>query len=378
MNVVKVQHGEIKVDEALPWPLFDENDRLLLHQGYVITSLSMLDALLSRGVYRENNNKKNGNEHESVDSESSDKTSSPFVLISDYTKRLNSIFHDLEETHDNAVSRVLRLVDDLIWFADRDREVTLAVIHLSHSKKYGLIHPIHVALLCEIVASRLNTPEENRRSLLAAALTSNISMRNFQEMLQRQNSPLTASQQEQINSHPDRSHRILKVAGVEDELWLKIVLEHHEQLDGKGYPHGISDDAINFETRLLSIADRYTAMISKRAYREPFLIKDALREFFMGSGGAFDEVLCLQVIKELGVYPPGSFVVLNNNETAIVIKRSPGKSTTPTVKSIVGPDGKPYSTPLLRETSNSQHHIKEIINFQPNTPLNLDQIWGYA
>lgn len=376
MNVVKVKHGEVQVDEALPWPVFDENDRMLLNQGYVITSPSMLDALLSRGIYRENI-KTVSIEYEAAESVL-DETASPFVLIGEYTERLNSVFHDLEEAHEQSVDRVYRLVDDIQWFADRDREATLAAIHLSHNKKYGLIHPVHVALLCEVVGSRINMPDENRRSLIAASLTANISKRNFQEMLQRQSTPLTTNQREQVNTHPERSHRILKLAGVKDDTWLEIVMNHHETLDGKGYPNGIGGEQISQETRLLSIADRYTAMISKRAYREPFLIKDALREFFMESGAAFDELLCLQVIKELGVYPPGSFVQLINYEIAVVIKRSPGKSTTPIVKSIAGKDGEPYSNPLLRDTSNASYQIREIVHYTPATPLNLDKLWGYA
>ena len=376
MNVVKVKQGELEVDSALPWSIYDENDRMLLNEGYIISSASTLDALLSRGVYREVNNKEKHSQN-SID-DTFDETASPFILIADYTERLNSIFDDLEHTEEHAVERVYRLVDALQWFTERDREATLAAIHLSHNKKYSLMHPIHVALMCEVVASRMNIANDRRRSLLAAALTSNISIRNFQEMLQRQNSPLTEQQRQQIHDHPERSARILGIAGVEDDTWLTIVLQHHEQLDGNGYPHGMVGDDVIQEARLLTIVDRYTAMISKRAYREPFLIQDALREFFMEKGNAFDELLCLQIIKELGVYPPGAFVKLKNGEIAIVVKRSPGKSTTPTVKSIIGFDGSHYANPLIRETVDPSYMITEVTNFQPSMPLNLDKIWGYA
>ena len=377
MNVVKLVSSDIEIDTPLPWAVYDENDCKLLEAGYVFSSSRKISELIERGVYRDhdiNNGSKSlggGNEV--------DDTSSPFILFNDYTDRLCSILEHIEDGTIDTEQRVYKLANDIIWLCDRDMEAALAVIHLPAThKKYCAFHSIHIAMLASILANRMNMADENRIAMIAASLTANIGMRNLQELLQRQFLELTEAQRETIKNHPLASVRILIAAGIQNELWLEIVSQHHEQVDGQGYPKGLQGDEVLLEASIISIVDVYTAMISKRADRTKINVKEALREFFIDKGGAYTETLSLQLIKELGIFPPGVFVRLANDEVAIVVKRLIGKSNTPIVKSVVGSDGQKFSIPLMRDTSNKDYQIMESIFYESTTKLNYEQIWGYA
>ena len=378
MDVIKLTTSDIEVGVPLPWAVYDDTDRMLLKAGFVFESAEKISEIIEHGIYRSRNSE-DEIKVATLHSDEFDETSSPFILVNQYADRLCEILEHIEDGDRKTSKRVIILAEHIMRLCDRDMEAALAVIHLPAThKKYSVYHPIHVAMLSSVLALRMNISDENRLSMIAGSLTANIGMRNFQEILQRQCISLTDKQREMIKKHPRISVRILKQAGILDEVWLQVVEQHHEQIDGGGYPHGLKGDQVIIEASIISIVDVYTAMMSKRADRKQIQVQDALREFFVEKGGAYSETLCLQLIKELGIYPPGTYVRLANNEIAIVVKRLVGHSNTPIVKSIIDNDDKAFSVPLLRDTSNKKYQIMESLLFQCATPLNYEQIWGYA
>jgi HD-GYP domain-containing protein (c-di-GMP phosphodiesterase class II) len=101
-----------------------------------------------------------------------------------------------------------------------------------------------------------------------------------------------------IRSHPQVGYDIIK--GIEFPWPLaQMVLQHHERLDGSGYPYGIQGDEIRLEARILAVADVVEAMASHRPYRSAMTLEDAIREITEGRGRLYDsEVVdaCLQLL----------------------------------------------------------------------------------
>lgn len=376
MNVVKLTFNDLEIDTPIPWAVYDVNDCKLLEAGYVFNSDKKISELIERGVFRDHDVVKQRSASRETEF---DDTSSPFILFNDYTERLCSILEHIEDGKQDTQQRVCKLASDIMWLCDRDMEAVLAIIHLPPThKKYCAFHSVHIAMLSSVLAVRMNMNDEHRASMIAASLTANIGMRNLQELLQRQFLKITEVQRDLIKNHPLASVRLLKAAGIDDELWLDIVAQHHEQVDGQGYPKGLQGDEVLVEASIISIVDVYTAMISKRADRTKIDVQDALREFFVDKGGAYTEELTLQLIKELGIYPPGTFVRLENNEIAVVVKRLIGQSNNPIVKSIIGIDGEKYSIPLMRNTGDKDYRIMESLFYKPTSKINYEQVWGYA
>lgn len=369
---VKVTHGEIRVGQALPWPLYDGEGKLLLRQSYIIQTDSQLERLLDRGVYRP--------EPESPKRRDADgaanKPLTPFDKIGFLETRLRSIFDDIVAKKDGVPTRVIEFCDALQALCDEDADAALGALHLDQQGSYTIFHPIHVALLCELLGRRLRMDLHERMSMLAAAVTANVGMVELQELLHNQTDPLSTEQREALNRHPVDSVAMLVAAGIEDEAWLEAVIQHHERPDGSGYPHGIRAEAISLTARVLALADIYCAMITPRRYRSEILAKDALREMFLKRGEEVDSDLVQLFIKEMGIFPPGALVRLNNGEHAVVIKRS-RDAKCPRAQAVAGPRGAPYSVIRERDCSNEEYGIKEMIHRDKGLVLNPTKLWGY-
>lgn len=100
--------------------------------------------------------------------------------------------------------------------------------------------------------------------------------------------PLSASEFEEIKKHVTEGEEILEPLRREHPLVLQIVRNHHERLDGSGFPDGLRGEAIPMVARLVSVVDAFDAMTTNRAYRESRTPDDAVEELRRYSGAQFD------------------------------------------------------------------------------------------
>lgn len=366
---IRVKDGEIFVGKALSWAAYDRNGRLLLQRGEVISSRRQLEILLKRGLYRR------AGEHARSEDSIEHERASPFELLAEFRQRIPALTGALLLAQEEAGERALRLARDLQNLCEQSPDAALGSIQLCKDAPYSVCHPLHTAILCELVGKRAGFPTQERLSLICAALTQNLAMLDLQDRLRQQPEALRPEQRAVVDTHPHRSVEILRTAGIEDPVWLQAVGQHHERMDGSGYPDGLQGEQICSHARLLAVTDRYTAMVSERAYRPALLAKTALRHFLDDSETLFDPKFRVLMIKELSIYPPGSWVRLANGEIALVVKRNENP-TQPLVGSLLNAKGAPYVRPLRRETANPQCRIEEVLPGR-NLPFNLATLWGY-
>jgi len=110
---------------------------------------------------------------------------------------------------------------------------------------------------------------------------------------------VTDSEYSLIKTHPGIAHNLLEKAEFPGVV-ADIVLQHHERMDGSGYPFGLKHDEIMIEARILGLADMIEAMISVRPYRQAMPIKQVLEEISKMSGVTFDSKVvdaCLELFK---------------------------------------------------------------------------------
>lgn len=360
------------VGKPLPWNVVDSDGHLLLRQGNIIESAHQAELLRANGLFREL-------AWDELLDESKPKPQklSPFDTIAFFHQRLRNLFQDIAAKRcENAVEPVRKLAADIQDVMGLAADAAFGAMHLDLEDSYPVMHSVHVALLTERLAQRLDIAPADRIPIVCAALTANIGMVELQDMLHKQKEPLTARQQEEVWMHPQRAVDLLRSAAVTDAVWLDAVLHHHERVNGSGYPDGLSGNAVSTAVRIISLADMYGAMIKPRAYRPEVLPKDALKLLFMKRGGEIDETIGLLLVKELGIFPPGAFVRLINGEIAVVIKH--GKDAThPIVQAVLSPRGGPYSIPKRYQTDNELHQIKETVPRDKTVLLNLNKLWGY-
>lgn len=246
------------------------------------------------------------------------------------------------------------LTDD---YPDASLFVLVQMLFDSHSPSYSTTHALLSALICRLIAPKANLPESEQMALVRAALTMNIGMLSLHDKLARQAQDTSAQQREEIRAHPHKSMELLRSLGVRDSLWLNLVLDHHENPDGTGYPNGKTE--LSATQQLLHMSDIFVACISPRASRRGMSPNLAVGNLYLEAKEQFKELSAL-FVKQLGLYPPGTYVRLKSEEVAVVVRRGEMVHT-PLVMSILDGDGMPMTTPVRRETQLKQHAIKESV-----------------
>ncbi|HET8849538.1 MAG TPA: HD domain-containing phosphohydrolase, partial [Marinobacter sp.] len=180
-----------------------------------------------------------------------------------------------------------------------------------------------------------------------------------------------------IRKHPERSIQALESAGITNRLLLKIIAQHHEQADGSGYPNSLSGTEIVPEAEILALAERYVAMITKRAYRKRMTITEARKLIATLADGKFRPAIPRSLLQVLGPYPPGMLVRLDNNELGVVTRRANNRGRGPFVQAIFGPRGNRYNGTFERDTSLLEFNIRGPEEPEEMPSMDFSLLWGF-
>lgn len=339
---------------TLPWGVRDADGRLLLAKGHVLPDAHAVQALLDRGMYVDAaeaaaaaaNHPPEVAQEESMTTRWEWLEASLGGLLKTVTEPL------FLERVSEPITRVSALpngnVDLLIFMILRhDR---------SRPQNYGISHSLHTAAVCSLLSQRKGWTEAQRKSVIGAALTMNIGMLELQGSLASRKGRPTEAEQELINKHPLVAANLLRAAGLTDTDWLTAIEQHHEVNGGAGYPNKVTEPTEM--ARMLRFADTFMAKHSPRACRKTQPAHQAARYLFTQSKG---DPLAALIIKEFGIYPPGSYVKLASGEVAIVTQRG-ATANAPIVMAITNKHGDPLSLPSRRETTQPNTKIVDTVD----------------
>ncbi len=345
-----VRHG-LAVGRPLPFNVRDDDRALLLARGQVIESSDQLQALLERGALVDLNDLQSAREralhaprealprlwNEGLDQ-----------VRRALQKRPDDNFTDAIDDASDAVMGLVERDPDLAIFQvlTRDADTNLA---------YGARRSMHAAITSWLVGQRLGWETGTLERVFKVALTMNLSMLDLQGELARQRTRPTRTQRADLMTHPMRSVELLMQAGIDDADWLQAVARHHEQENGRGYPTGRRD--VGELASLVRRADTYTAKLSSRWHRESLAADQAGRQMFMQDPG---HPMTAALVKEFGIYPPGSYVRLVSGETGVVVQRG-RMITSPVVACLTTAHGAPLSAPLRVDTTAAQRAIQCVL-----------------
>lgn len=353
----RVDGEQLTVGEALPFDVFAKNGFLLMKKGYYILTDEQKKKLLKTGVTQVLAEEKPEEPQYGDATEEKHLLPGPFDEMSHLYLRTRGLLRHTFSVRD-FTGAIQSVAQSIIQLAETQPDALIASILLVPFREYGPAHSVHTAGLLALLTRRMSLPANHREILLCAALTMNISQVELQNELFGQQEELTTDQHQAIQAHPLLSSAILREAGVTDELWHTLVQTHHESWVGNGYPFALDRSHILPPAHILHMADIACAKLTPRRYRSAMLPATALGHIFQRKDAEFDSAFTTLLIKELGIYPPGSFVKLSSNEIGVVTFRG-NKPSTPQVAALRKVDGMPYGEPLIRESRNPAFKVME-------------------
>ena len=232
----------------------------------------------------------------------------------------------------------------------RDTDVGLYLLFQLASNSpvgYSASHALICAVLCHLIARELGLVQQERNSLVCAALTMNIAMTKLQDQLAIQVERPSPAQHDAIRAHPVKGGMMLANIGVVDEQWLDVVTGHHSEAADIGELMQVA--APVRLAHIVRIVDRYAAMISPRKTREGRTATDSVRSV-IGESGKWGEQVGNALVRAVGLCPPGTYVRMDNSEIAVVMRRS-SKPNHPHVAIVLSKDGQRVGQPRLHRTA---------------------------
>lgn len=251
------------------------------------------------------------------------------------------------------------MVGELREQIDLSANVLLNLSHIKTHDNYLFSHVVNVCVVALVLGRELNLDPNELRELGISALLHDVGMVRIPPEVYDKEAPLSAAERVEIKRHPQYGYDLLVGTGNFSDTVLRGISEHHERLNGSGYPKGLAETEISLFGRIIAVADVYDACISPRKYRKRMTPREALQGL-LGAPLQFGKEVLKAMVATMALYPISSFIRLNTGEIAKVVGINHGEPFRPDVQILFDRSGNKMTKPIrinLSENAYVQTHI---------------------
>lgn len=262
------------------------------------------------------------------------KTHTKKVSYLDSVQLFKKLFKDWQAGASVDLVKVRNILIPLIeYFIERPKEIFM-LHHYSNTEDYLFHHSITVGLLSALLGKKMNFKQGEWLQLGLAGSLIDCGMAKIDARIINKKGSLLPSEFQEIKQHPLYSYKLLaNVQTLKKEAKLAI-LQHHERMDGSGYPMGTRSESLHLYSKIIAVADVYHAMTSERVYRtkqSPFKVLEVIMHDHFGE---FDHQVIQTLVGSIANFSTGTKVKLSNNEYAEIVFIESKNPTRPMVKLI--------------------------------------------
>jgi HD-GYP domain-containing protein (c-di-GMP phosphodiesterase class II) len=222
----------------------------------------------------------------------------------------------------------------------RNQDALRWLTKIKHQDAYTAEHSLNVCILSATFARFLGHDESDIRRIAMSGLLHDVGKSKVPLDILNKHGRLTSDELEIMKEHTSYGKDLLLSIGQADRIAVDVAHTHHERLDGKGYPRGLTSSQIPYYAKVIALADCYDAITSSRCYDGARASMEALDIIYKCRGVQFDSGLAIEFIKCVGIYPPGAIVELNSGEIGIVISANANSKLRPKLLLIRNKDKK--------------------------------------
>jgi len=223
------------------------------------------------------------------------------------------------------------VVDDIVLAVADNPGTLLNVLRIKRRDEYTYLHSVAVCALMVSLARTLGFDEKQCREAGMAGLLHDIGKAVVPLDILTKPARLTDEEFRIIRGHAQAGHALLRGATLSSQMALDVCLNHHEKVDGSGYPSRLAQHEISLFAKMGAVCDVYDAVTSNRPYKKGWDPGEAVREMAQWKGH-FDPMVFQAFVKTVGIYPVGSLVRLGSGTLAMVVDQHADALLTPTVQ----------------------------------------------
>lgn len=223
-------------------------------------------------------------------------------------------------------------------------------------------HVVNVAIFSIALSMGMGYSDNELTKIGAAGLLHDVGIGKIpDDLFHRKIESLTLTEQKIVEAHSEFGYRTILESDHNLEDLAICTLQHHERVDGTGYPNRLHDKQIDPCAKILAIIDTYEALIHPRDYRDKLVPPLGLKEIITQKGTSFSPELVRHLIEHISIYPVGCFVLLNSGETAKVIETNRENPVRPVVRILYDSKGYHAKRQIVDLTANPLFSINACV-----------------
>lgn len=285
----------------------------------------------------------------------------PRELKTKAIKTIEDTFHQLHLdgtipsaiTIEKAAPNFTALVRDLHKQIKNNNDLLSLLSDVFTYDNYIFTHSFNVTLYSLAIGMELGLSQKDLETLGLGAVLHDVGKMKIPTEVLFKPGKLSEEEFEQIKKHPQDGFDILRNVQTISLIVAHCAYQHHERLNGSGYPRRIKGEEIHFFAKILAVADVFDAVTSDRVYRGAMLPHNGLEILFAGAGTLFDKEIVKAFRRAVAIYPVGLTVELSDGRKGVVAKQNSHVSDRPIIR-ILEEDGQevnPYDLDLMIELS---------------------------
>jgi HD-GYP domain-containing protein (c-di-GMP phosphodiesterase class II) len=247
------------------------------------------------------------------------------------TKDIQDLLKKAQTQQQLSPEAVSALAGEITNSVIRNEYAITILTRIRHHSTYQWEHATNCAILVCGFALFLGFNKDTAQKMTLGALLHDIGVAKVSKAILDKPSKLTNNEMSVVQKHLAWGHQICKRDGFDDPIILDMLVNHHERLDGSGYPRGLEKEKISKLSRITAIIDVYDAMTGDKMHKKGVQPIIALRHL-LGKSEQFDQELVQKFIKYVGVHPVGSLIELSNEKLAVVVEGNRAEPLKPKVK----------------------------------------------
>jgi len=283
-----------------------------------------------------------------------------------YIDKLNSFFMDLKSGENAEMRTIDNICVQLLQDLRENPDSFVGYILGGEVSGNELAKSsVNTAILSALTAQELKLPNHKIHNVVAGALLHDIGMLRLSKGITEKKGGLSEAELEQIKSHPLHTSKIVTKELFGPHEVNLIALQHHERWDGQGYPDKLSGQTIDIGARIVSVADAFEAMVSKKSYRNSIIGYQAVKNLLSDNARRFDPAVIIAFTKIMGIYPIGSILRLNDGSLGRVVSIHVDAPMRPKVQMLTDRKGNPLSSgnmPTIDLLEDRTLYIKQAID----------------
>lgn len=234
-------------------------------------------------------------------------------------KIADTVLTSIQLGQDFDVAQVKQVVSDCVDSILRNEDALLWLMQIKSKDNYTAEHCMNVGIMSAAFGKHLGHPRFELEQLGLCGMLHDIGKVKVPNEILNKPGKLTPEEFSEMRNHALYGRNILMARQDVYTGAVDVAYGHHERLNGRGYPRGVSAEKIPYFAKVVAIVDTYDAITSNRIYDGSRSANKAMEILSEGKETHFDAELVEEFIRWMGIYPPGSLVEMTNGELGIVI-----------------------------------------------------------